>query len=229
MNELSQHTGQGEIILYQPDETVRLEVRLEDDTVWLTTNQMAVLFDREESNIRRHIINVFKEGELERCNNVQNIHVNGVKKPVPYYALDVIISVGYRVKSQRGTKFRQWANRVLKDYLLNGYAINQRMKIIKEDIDNRFLQHEKRIEAVESKIDFFVRSSLPPVEGVLFEGQIFDAYKLVEALVKSAKREIILIDNYVDAMRSTTLVLRSRTSASASSPSNSWELTRTSF
>lgn len=199
MNELSQHTGQGEIILYQPDETVRLEVRLEDDTVWLTTNQMAVLFDREESNIRRHIINVFKEGELERCNNVQNIHVNGVKKPVPYYALDVIISVGYRVKSQRGTKFRQWANRVLKDYLLNGYAINQRMKIIKEDIDNRFLQHEKRIEAVESKIDFFVRSSLPPVEGVLFEGQIFDAYKLVEALVKSAKREIILIDNYIDA------------------------------
>ena len=189
----------GEIVMYQPDETIRLEVRLENETVWLTTNQMAVLFGREESNIRRHIINVFKEGELERCINVQNIHVNGVKKPVPYYSLDVIISVGYRVKSQRGTKFRQWANRVLKDYLLSGYAINQQMKIIKDDIDNRFWQHEKRIEAVEGKIDFFVRSSLPPVEGVLFEGQIFDAYKLVEALIKSAQHEIVLIDNYIDA------------------------------
>ena len=105
---------QGEIILYQPDETVRLEVRLEDDTVWLTTSQMALLFDREESNIRRHILNVFSEDELERSNNVQNLHVNGVKKPVPFYSLDVIISVGYRVKSKRGTKFRQWANRVLR-------------------------------------------------------------------------------------------------------------------
>ena len=113
-------TQQGEIILYQPDETVRLEVRLEDDTVWLTTNQMAALFDREESNIRRHVINVFKEGELERDNNVHFLHVNGVKKPVPFYTLDVIISVGYRVKSQRGTKFRQWANKVIKDYLLHG-------------------------------------------------------------------------------------------------------------
>ena len=121
---------QGEIILYQPDETVRLEVRLVDDTVWLTTSQMAELFNREESNIRRHIINVFKERELERENNVQNIHVNGVKKPVPCYTLDVIISVGYRVKSQRGTQFRQWANKIIKDYLLRGYAINQRMQII---------------------------------------------------------------------------------------------------
>jgi len=109
-NEIAHKTvQQGEIILYQPDETVRLEVRLEDETVWLTTNQMAALFDREESNIRRHVINVFKEGELERDNNVHFLHVNGVKKPVPFYTLDVIISVGYRVKSQRGTKFRQWA------------------------------------------------------------------------------------------------------------------------
>ena len=103
-NEIAHKTAQqGEIILYQPDETVRIEVRLEDDTVWLTTNQMAALFDREESNIRRHVINVFREGELERANNVQILHVNGVKKPVPFYTLDVIISVGYRVKSQRGT------------------------------------------------------------------------------------------------------------------------------
>jgi len=205
-----QNIQKGEIILYQPDETVRLEVRLEDDTVWLTTNQMAALFDREESNIRRHVINVFKEGELERDNNVHFLHVNGVKKPVPFYTLDVIISVGYRVKSQRGTKFRQWANKVIKDYLLHGYAFNQRLLQIEERIDarfeahtqteqQRFLQIESTLADHQEKIDFFVRTNQPPVEGVLFEGQIFDAYKLVEALIKSAKREIILIDNYVDA------------------------------
>ena len=205
-----QNIQKGEIILYQPDETVRIEVRLEDDTVWLTTNQMAALFDREESNIRRHVINVFKEGELERDNNVHFLHVNGVKKPVPFYTLDVIISVGYRVKSQRGTKFRQWANKVIKDYLLHGYAFNQRLLQIEERIDarfeahtqteqQRFLQIESTLADHQEKIDFFVRTNQPPVEGVLFEGQIFDAYKLVEALIKSAKREIILIDNYVDA------------------------------
>ena len=146
-NEIAHKTAQqGEIILYQPDETVRLErlrvgglcpgmVRLEDDTVWLTTNQMAALFDREESNIRRHVINVFREGELERANNVQILHVNGVKKPVPFYALDVIISVGYRVKSQRGTRFRQWANKVIKDYLLHGYAFNQRLLQMEQRLD----------------------------------------------------------------------------------------------
>ena len=135
-DEIMQQTAQrGEIILYQPDETVRLEVRLEDDTVWLTTNQMSALFEREESNIRRHVLNIFKEGELERENNVRFLHVNGVKKPVPFYTLDVIISVGYRVKSQRGTQFRQWANKVLKEYLLRGYAINQRLLQMEQRID----------------------------------------------------------------------------------------------
>lgn len=127
----------GEILLYQPDETVRLEVLMEHETVWLTISQMAVLFDREESNIRRHIINVFKERELERNNNVQNLHVNGVKKPLPFYTLDVIISVGYRVKSQRGIKFRQWANKVIKNYLLRGYAINQQLLRLEQRIDTR--------------------------------------------------------------------------------------------
>ena len=116
------------IIIYQTDDgQTAIDVRLENETVWLNTNQMAMLFDREESNIRRHVTNVFKEGELERENNVQFLHVNGVKKPVPYYTLDVIISVGYRVKSQRGTQFRIWANRVLKDYLVKGYAVNERI------------------------------------------------------------------------------------------------------
>ena len=116
------------IIIYQTaDGQTAIDVRLENETVWLNTNQMALLFDREESNIRRHVTNVFKEGELERENNVHFLHVNGVKKPVPFYTLDVIISVGYRVKSQRGVRFRQWANKILKDYLVKGYAVNQRI------------------------------------------------------------------------------------------------------
>jgi len=118
-----------DIIIYQTDDgQTQLNVRLENETVWLTSSQMAQLFGREESNIRRHVINIFKEGELQRENNVQNLHVNGVKKPVPFYNLDVIISVGYRVKSQRGVQFRQWASRILKEYLVKGYAVNERIR-----------------------------------------------------------------------------------------------------
>ncbi|MBQ8674262.1 MAG: virulence protein RhuM/Fic/DOC family protein [Bacteroides sp.] len=118
------------IIIYtSEDGNTQLEVKLQEETVWLTTSQMAKLFAREESNIRRHVINVFKEGELLRENNVQNLHVNGVKKPVPFYSLDVIISVGYRVKSVNGTRFRQWANKVLKDFLIKGYVVNQNLKL----------------------------------------------------------------------------------------------------
>lgn len=120
---------QNQILIYQTEDgQTQVDVRMENETVWLTTNQMAMLFDREESNIRRHVINVFKEGELDRENNVHFLHVNGVKKPVPYYNLDVIISVGYRVKSQRGVKFRQWANRILKQYLVKGYAVNDQLR-----------------------------------------------------------------------------------------------------
>ena len=116
------------IVIYQTEDgQTQIDVRLENDTVWLNTNQMSILFDREESNIRRHIINVFKEGELVKENNVHFLHVNGVKKPVPFYTLDVIISVGYRVKSHRGVRFRQWANKILKDYLVKGYAVNKRI------------------------------------------------------------------------------------------------------
>ncbi|MBR3399015.1 MAG: virulence protein RhuM/Fic/DOC family protein [Prevotella sp.] len=119
---------ENKIVIYQTDDgQTQIDVRLENETVWLNTNQMSVLFGREESNIRRHIINVFKEGELVKENNVHFLHVNGVKKPVPFYTLDVIISVGYRVKSQRGVRFRQWANKILKDYLVKGYAVNQRI------------------------------------------------------------------------------------------------------
>ena len=208
MNELTQHTAQGEIILYQPDETVRLEVRLEDDTVWLTQAQMAELFQTTKNNITLHIGNVYKEKELSTVSTskesllVQTEGNRQVTRKRNLYNLDVIISVGYRVKSLRGTQFRQWANKVIKDHLLHGYSINYQMRQLEQKIDNQKteLQEIRNVlNTHQEKIDFFVRTNQPPVEGVLFEGQIFDAYKLVEALVKSAKREIILIDNYVDA------------------------------
>ena len=148
-----------QIIIYQTDDDqTQIDVRLENETVWLTTHQMAMLFDREESNIRRHVINVFKEGELEKENNVHFLHVNGIKKPVPFYNLDVIISVGYRVKSQRGVQFRQWANRVLKQYLIKGYAINERLRHeqISElrqlvQVVGRTLQHREQENTIETQ------------------------------------------------------------------------------
>ena len=148
-----------QIIIYQTDDDqTQIDVRLENETVWLTTQQMAMLFDREESNIRRHVINVFKEGELEKENNVHFLHVNGVKKPVPFYNLDVIISLGYRVKSQRGVQFRQWANRVLKQYLIKGYAINERLRHeqISElrqlvQVVSRTLQHSEQQNTIETQ------------------------------------------------------------------------------
>ena len=148
-----------QIIIYQTaDNQTQIDVRLENETVWLTTNQMAMLFDREESNIRRHVINVFKEGELEKENNVHFLHVNGVKKPVPFYNLDVIISVGYRVKSQSGVQFRQWANRVLKQYLIKGYAVNERIRHeqINElrqlvQVVGRTLQHREQENTIETQ------------------------------------------------------------------------------
>lgn len=188
----------GEIILYNVNEKFSLEVRLEQETVWLSVNQMSLLFDREESNIRRHIINIFEEGELKKNINVQILHVNGVKKPIPYYSLDVIISVGYRVKSLRGTMFRQWANRILKEYLLNGASVNQRFLDLENRMDKRFQEHESLLAQHTKQIDFFVQTSLPPVQGVFFNGQIFDAYKFVNDLIRLANKRIILIDNYVN-------------------------------
>ena len=184
----------GEIVLYQPDDTIRLEVRMGDETVWLNTNQMATLFGREESNIRRHVINVFKEKELEKENNVHYLHVNGVKKPVPFYTLDVIISVGYRVKSQRGTEFRRWALQIIKDHLLQGYTVNKNLY----EVHQQLCSQNKRISQLEEKVDFFVQTSLPPRQGVFFDGQIFDAYRFVSDLIRKADRRIVLIDNYVD-------------------------------
>ena len=181
---------QGEIVLYQPDETVKLEVRMEDETVWLTQAQMVELFCSTKQNISLHINNIFKEKELVKDSVVKNSLTtasDGKKYRTNFYNLDVIISVGYRVKSFRGTQFRIWANSVLKEYLLKGYSINQRLSEL-----------EKTVALHSEKIDFFVRTSLPPVEGIFFDGQIFDAYKFATDLIRSARNSLLLIDNYVD-------------------------------
>ncbi|WP_195647298.1 virulence RhuM family protein [Bacteroides ovatus] len=183
---------QGEIILYQPDEMVKLEVRLENETVWLNRQQLAELFGRDIKTIGKHINNALNE-ELSDIPTVAKFATVGIEggrtvtRQVEYYNLDMILSVGYRVKSKRGVEFRKWSNRVLKDYLLKGYAINQRIE-----------QLERTVATHGEKIDFFVRTSLPPVEGIFFDGQIFDAYAFATNLIKSATSSIVLIDNYVD-------------------------------
>ncbi|MEQ2668074.1 RhuM family protein [Bacteroides uniformis] len=193
--------NQGEIILYQPDEEIKLDVRLENETVWLSIDEMSYLFGRDISVIGKHIRNIFKEGELIK-NSVWAKFAytasDGKTYQVDYYNLDVIISVGYRVKSQRGTQFRQWANKVLKEYLLKGYSINQRINQLENKMDSRLAAHDRQLEELTNKVDFFVRTSLPPVEGIFFNGQIFDAYKFASDLIKSARQSLVLIDNYVD-------------------------------
>ena len=182
--------NQGEIILYQPDSEVKLEVRLENETVWLTIEKMSQLFGRDISVIGKHIRNVFKEGELLKESvwaKFAYTASDGKTYQVDYYNLDVIISVGYRVKSHRGTQFRQWANKVLKEYLLKGYSVNRRLT----ELEHTVAEHSR-------KIDFFVRTSLPPVEGIFYDGQIFDAYKFATDLIRSARKSLLLIDNYVD-------------------------------
>ena len=188
----------GEIVLYQPDETIRLEVRMGDDTVWLTQSQMAELFDKDRTVIGRHIRNIYKEEELEKDITCANFAHMGTEGDQIYeytaYNLDVIISVGYRVKSKRGTKFRQWANRVLKEYLLRGYTMNSRLTVLEQQAE----KHNAEIQSLKNKVDFFVRTSLPPQQGIFFDCQVFDAYLFVSDLIRKAHKAIVLIDNYVD-------------------------------
>ncbi len=204
MNNIDSSTG--EIVMYQPDETIRLEVRVENETVWLTQQQMADLFLTTRNNITLHIGNIFKEGELVETSVRKDsllTATDGKKYRTKIYNLDVIISVGYRVKSKRGTQFRQWANQILKDYLLKGYSINKNLQDVRIELGAQ----DKRISLLEEKVDFFVRSSLPPVEGIFFDGQIFDAYVQIVSLIKQARSSIILIDNYIDE---TTLTMLSK-------------------
>ena len=193
-----------EIILYQPDDTLTLDVRVEDESVWLTQAQMSELFKATKQNISLHIRNIYKEGELveeatvKEYLTVQKEGNRNVQRRIAFYNLDVIISVGYRVKSIRGTQFRQWANKILKDYLLRGYSVNQRLMQIEDKMDRRFSEYDRHLLELDEKVDFFVRSSLQPKEGVFFEGRIFDAYILVADLIRRARKRIVVIDNYVD-------------------------------
>jgi len=180
-----------EIILYQTGHlTERIEVRLENETVWLSQEQMSTLFQRDQSVISRHIRNVFKEGELEEKSNMQKMHIANSDKPVVYYNLDVIISVGYRVKSKQGTQFRIWATNVLRDYLLKGYALNQRMNRIENTVE--------QLAGKVNEISFQIKSTELPAQGIFFDGQVFDAYELASKIIRSAKKNIVLIDNYID-------------------------------
>ena len=156
-----------EIVVYQPDETVRLDVRLEENTVWLTQNQMTDLFQRDRSVITRHINNVFTEGELDEQSNVHFLHIAISDKPVKMYSLNVIISVGYRVKSLRGTQFRIWATNVLREYLLRGYSVNARLNQLEDRMDRRLAKTEADVIELKEKVDFFVQTKEPPLQGVL--------------------------------------------------------------
>lgn len=191
---------QGEIILYQPDELVKLEVRLENKTVWLNRQQLAELFGRDIKTIGKHINNALAE-ELDESPVVAKFATtaaDGKVYQIEHYNLDMIISVGFRVKSKRGVDFRRWSNKVITEYLLKGYSINHRIEDLESWVGKKLIAHDRQLEELTSKVDFFVRTSLPPVEGIFFDGQIFDAYVFATDLIKSAKRSIILIDNYVD-------------------------------
>ena len=181
---------EGEIILYQSDDSTQLEVRIENETVWLSLNQMSDLFGRDKSVISRHIRNVFAEGELESSSVVAKnatTAIDGKIYQVEFYNLDVIISVGYRVKSKRGTQFRIWANSILKEYLMKGYVLSSRI----DRIEKKIFEHDQ-------KFDLLIKTTLPPNEGIFYDGQIFDAWKFAADLVKSAHKSIVLIDNYID-------------------------------
>ena len=186
-------TNESVVIYQSADNAVRLDVQLAEETVWLTQQQMTVLFDSTVPNISMHIRNIFKEEELEKEATVKNFLIvqnegeRAVTRQVQCYNLDVIISVGYRVKSKRGTQFRQWATKVLNQYIRQGYAVS-----------NRFEKLEQRMTNVENQIESFVHAALPPKEGIFADGQIYDAYEFIERLIKSAKKSILLIDNYVD-------------------------------
>ena len=183
-----------EIVIYNPQELEQsVEVRIEDDTVWLSQTQMTELFQSTKQNISLHIRNIFKEGELDEISVVKyslTTANDGKKYKTKYYNLDVIISVGYRVKSKQGTQFRIWANKILKDYLLKGYVLNNRMNRIEDNVE----QLSQKVD----KIDLQLKTNLPPNQGVFFNGQIFDAYAFINSLLKNAKKNVVLIDNYID-------------------------------
>ncbi len=193
-----------EIIIYQPDETLRLDVMVEDESVWLSQAQIVELFNSSKANISEHLKHIFVSGELSKEATVRKFRIvrqegnRSVTRNIEFFNLDVIISVGYRVNTSRGIQFRQWANKVLKDYLLRGYSINQRLIEMSDRLDRRLLEQDGKIASIRRDVDFFIKTALPPREGIFFEGQIFDAYAFVAGLIRKAKSRIVVIDSYVD-------------------------------
>ncbi len=189
---------ENEIIIYQPDETIKLDVRFENETVWLTQDQIACLFGTQRPAITKHLSNIYKSGELDKKSTCSILeHIADKRKRLygtVYYNLDVIISVGYRVNTKRGIHFRQWATKILKEYLLKGYAINQKVAFL----ENKITEYDSRLDKLEKNVDFFVKTSLPPRHGVFYDGQVFDADVFLTKHILSAKKSILLIDNYVN-------------------------------
>ena len=193
----NQNLDQNQIILYSPNESISLEVRLENDSVWLTQEQIAILFGVKRPAITKHIRNIFETLELEEdsvCSILERTASDGKTYMTQFYNLDMILSVGYRVNSKNAVLFRRWASSVLKDYLLRGYSLNNRLS----NIEAQLKEHSSVLSSHQKKIDFFVRTSLPPIEGVFHNNQVFDAHILMSDLVKQAKIRIVIIDNYVD-------------------------------
>ena len=203
-----------EIVLYKPNEQFQLEVQLKDDTVWLTQEQIAMLFGTQRPAITKHLNNIYNSGELtmeSTCSILERMGNDGRQRyQTKYYNLDAILSVGYRVNSKNATLFRQWANRVLKEYILKGYAVNQRLIAMEDRIDRRLQEHTDQIHELQDKVDFFVRTSLPPVEQVFFEGEFFEARVLLEKIIKTATKRVVIIDAYIDAATFEMLDVRAK-------------------
>ena len=204
----------GEIVLYQPSDNIQLEVKLdpEHETVWLTQQQIADLFGVKQPAVSKHIRNIYASGELQQEGTYSILEYMGndgkQTYQTRYYNLDMIISVGYRVNSLNATAFRRWATHVLREYLLKGYSINRQLIALQERTDERFSQLEQRLDHQQDQIDFFIRTNVPPVEGIFYEGQVLDARLFAEQLIRIAQREVILIDNYIDSRTFDILELR---------------------
>lgn len=193
-----------EIIIYQPNDNTKIEVRLNDEMIWLSQPQIVQLFQSSKSNISEHIRNIYSQNELDKDSTVRifrTVQTEGnrnVHRNITYYNLDMIISIGFRVNTKIGIHFRQWANNILKDNLIKGYSINKRIDYIENKIEHKLQEHEAQLNKIDEQINYFVQKSLPPIQGVFYNGEIFDAYQLLTRLIKMANKSIVIIDNYID-------------------------------
>ena len=198
--------SKNQIVVYQPNETVRLDVRLENETVWLNQGRIGELFGVDRTVVNRHIHNIYKTGELDepstcaKIAQVQNEGGRSITRQIPFYNLDMIIAVGYRVNSFAATQFRKWATTILREYLLRGYAFNHRLNALEDKVDRRLSKTEQDVVELKEKVDFFVQTSQPPVRGVFYDGQVFDAHVFAAKFILSAKKSILLIDSWVDVV-----------------------------